>query len=77
MAIINKYESSKGEDFLSFDDWLRTTLFEEYETFKDTVTFPSPEYQKYYDDWVLAEKITKHIVLEDGVELSVTDYPIQ
>jgi hypothetical protein len=77
MAIINKYESSNGDDFRTFDDWLRTTLFEEYEKFKDTVTFPSPEYQTYYENWIKSEKITKHTVLEDGVEVSVTYYPVE
>lgn len=74
MSVIHKYTSSKGEDFLSFDDWLRVTLMEDYHKFEAEITFPSPEYDRYYNDWLTAEQITSHAVIENGVELYNRSY---
>jgi hypothetical protein len=71
MAIKHIYESAKGTEFLSFDDWLRVTLMENYSKFLD-VTFPSEEYDQYYNKWIIEEQITKHTTMDDDAVVSVT-----
>lgn len=73
MAIKNVYESAKGEDFLSFDNWLRLTLKEKYEDFQK-VPYPSTEYDEYYNNWIVAEQIIRHTSMDDDVPVFVKEY---
>ena len=74
MSVIHKYTSTKGENFLSFDDWLRVTLMEDYHKFGTEITFPSPEYDQYYNNWIIAEQISSHAVIENGTEVFNRSY---
>ena len=75
MDIKNVYESAKGEEFLSFDDWLRSTLKEKYEDFQ-AIPFPSNEYNEHYNNWIVAEQIIRHISMEDDVPVFVKEYGV-
>jgi len=76
MAIKHIYESAKGKDFLSFDDWLRVTLMEDYFKFKE-VTFPSEVYDQYYNNWLIQEQITNHTTIDDDEVVSVNNYGLE
>ena len=73
MAIKHIYESAKGKDFLSFDDWLRVTLMEDYSKFSE-ITFPSEAYDQYYNNWLIQEQITSHTTMDDDDVVSVSNY---
>lgn len=70
MSETHVYTSAKGEDFLSFDQWLRVTLQENYETFAVDVPYPSEEMTRLYNDWLVAEQINSHKTFENNVEMS-------
>lgn len=76
MAIKHIYESAKGKDFLSFDDWLRVTLMEDYFKFKE-VTFPSEVYDQHYNNWLIQEQITRHTTMDDDEVVSVSNYGLE
>ena len=73
MAIKHIYESAKGKDFLSFDDWLRVTLMEDYSKFAQ-ITFPSEVYDQYYNNWLIQEQIISHTTMDDDQVISVSNY---
>ena len=65
------YTSSKGESFLSWDEWARTTLSEsDLEIYMEPVTegdsMPA-EKLALYSRWVQEEQIISHVAMEDGV----------
>ena len=65
------YTSSKGETFLSWDDWARTTLSEEDLEIYMSLTIEGypmpPEKLALYSRWVQEEQIISHVAMEDGV----------
>ena len=71
------YTSSKGESFLSWHEWALSTLSEED---LETYIHPDPEGEPMsvaklalYNRWVQEEKITSHVVMENGKEIMVHD----
>jgi hypothetical protein len=65
------YTSSKGETFLSWDEWARTTLSEAdlqiyMEPFPEGDPMPA-EKLALYSRWIQEEKIISHVVMENGV----------
>lgn len=69
MAIKHLYISEKGENFLNFDEYLRKNLSnEEWDDFHK-LPQDDPRYLEFYKNWIIAEQITKHKLLEDGVEV--------
>lgn len=67
------YESTKGIDFLSWHDWAHVALSEEelaiYFEETDMSVGMSPEKIALYNRWVIEEKISKHTIYVDGVEV--------
>jgi hypothetical protein len=65
------YTSSKGESFLSWDDWAHATLSPaDLEVYMDPVTEGAPmppEKLALYSRWVQEEQIISHVAMEDGV----------
>lgn len=65
------YTSSKGESFLSWDKWARTTLSDtDLTVYMAPVTEGDPmtaEKLALYNRWVQEEKIISHVVMEDGI----------
>jgi len=65
------YTSSKGESFLSWDQWALATLSDaELTVYKAPFPEGDPmpaEKLALYNRWVQEEKIISHVVMEDGV----------
>jgi hypothetical protein len=67
------YTSSKGEIFLSWDRWATATLTEA-ELAIYTNEMVTPDKLALYNRWVEEEKITSHVVMENGEEIQRTDF---
>ena len=72
------YESSKGSDFLSWHEWALSTLNDaELEIYCEQSDMEaegmSEEKIALYTRWVAEEKITKHTIIVDGVEVLTED----
>ena len=71
------YTSSKGEKFLSWDEWASTTLSEEdLKVYRDPMTAGDPlpaEKLALYNRWVQEEQIISHVEMEDGVVITEHD----
>jgi hypothetical protein len=71
------YESTKGIDFLSWNDWALSTLSPEeldiYFEDSDMSVGMSKEKIALYSRWVIEEKITKHTIIVDGVVVLTED----
>lgn len=65
------YTSSKGENFLSWEEWARTTLSEaDLAIYLDSGVEGepiAPEKLALYTRWVQEEQILTHTIKEDGV----------
>lgn len=67
MVIKHTYISNKGENFLTWDEYLRKNLTnEEYDLFHK-LPQDHPEYLQSYKDWIKAEEIIIHKILEDEI----------
>jgi antirestriction protein len=67
------YTSSKGENFLSWDEWANTTLSPtDLEVYMGE--YATPDKLALYARWVEEEGITSHVVMEDGEQVQRTDF---
>ena len=67
------YTSSKGENFLSWDEWANTTLSPaDLEVYMGE--YNTPDKLALYARWVIEENITSHVVMEDGEQVQRTDF---
>jgi hypothetical protein len=67
------YTSSKGENFLSWDEWANTTLSPtDLEVYIGE--YATPDKLALYARWVTEEGITSHVVMEDGEQVQRTDF---
>lgn len=74
----SKYESALGKDFLSWHDWAHTTLSPEelaiYEDGRDPDLPVTNAKDALHNRWIKEQKITCHIMYEDGVEVARTNH---
>jgi hypothetical protein len=69
----HEYTSAKGEDFLSWHDWAMSTLSEEELAIYNSEA-GSIQKEALYVRWVTEEKITEHVVMEDGKAIKTMQY---
>jgi len=75
---VSEYISELGDDFMSWNMWAMTTL--SAEDLKDYLDDAgpdepvSPAKHALHQRWVVEQKITTHIMYEDGVEVGRTEY---
>jgi len=77
----NKYISELGEDILSWHEWAHTTLSPEelalYEDGRSPDLPVSNAKDALHVRWIKEQKITCHIMYEDGVEIGRTYYTVE
>lgn len=75
---VSEYISELGDDFMSWNMWALTTLSaEDLQDYLDDAGPDepvSPAKHALHQRWIIEQKITAHIMYEDGVEVGRTEF---